>query len=62
MKFVIILIIMSCCMITATDLLESYNSSRFVKQIMFFAIPIIFVHFSIGYDELLSSLKTQLNM
>lgn len=49
-------------MITATDLLESYNSSRFVKQIMFFAIPIIFLHFSIGYDELLSSLKTQLNM
>lgn len=62
MKFVIILIIMSCCMITTTDLLESYNSSRFLKQVMFFVIPLIFVHFTIGYDELLLNLKTQLNM
>lgn len=53
---------MSCCMITTTDLLESYNSSRFLKQIMFFVIPLIFVHFTIGYDELLLNLKTQLNM
>ena len=51
MKYVVILITMTCSMLTAIDILENYNFNKNIKILTFFLIPLLFLHFNFNlYD------------
>ena len=60
MKLVIILITMTCSMLTAIDILENYNFNKNIKIFTFFIIPLIFLHYNFDLYEFYLQIHTSL--
>ncbi len=60
MKYVVILITMTCSMLTAIDILENYNFNKNIKIFTFFIIPLFFLYFNFDLYDLYSHFNTLL--